>query len=224
MIDHFYLLLLILTSYLLGSVPTSIIIGKIVRGIDIRDYGSGNAGGTNVFRVLGLKPALFVIFVDVFKGWFPASVLARIFFETQSIPDLGVVQILCGFSAVLGHTYTIFSRFKGGKGVGTLGGVMIALFPSVFLFCLVIAITTIILTGYVSLASIISSCSLPILLILLPPFLGLSPAPLSIIIFSLLVPWFIIFTHRTNIQRLRNGKENQFKKAMIFKKEKINEK
>ena len=134
-----------------------------------------------------------------------------------------MTQLLASFSAVLGHTYTIFSRFKGGKGVGTLGGVMIALFPSVFLFCLVIAITTIVLTGYMSLASIISSCSLPILLILLPPFLGLSPAPLSIIIFSLLVPWFIIY-HRANIQRLRNGKESQFKKAMIFKKEKINEK
>ena len=112
----------------------------------------------------------------------------------------------------------IRDRFKGGKGVGTLGGMMIALFPMVFPFCLAIAIITIILTGYVSLASIIASCSLPILLFLLPPFLGLSPASLSIMVFSLLVPWFIIFTHRSNIQRLRNGDENQFEKAMIFKR------
>ena len=218
MIENFYLLLLLTISYLLGSTPTSIIVGKSFRGIDIRKHGSGNAGGTNVFRVLGWKPAVFVILVDIFKGWFPSAVLARIFFESQSISDLGVIQILCGFSAVLGHTYTVFAGFKGGKGVGTLGGMMIALFPSVFPFCLGIAIIIIILTGYVSLASIIASCSLPILLILLPPFLGLSPAPLSIIIFSLLVPWFIIFTHRSNIQRLRDGTENQFKNIMIFKK------
>ena len=98
---------------------------------------------------------------------------------------------------------------------------MLALFPTVFPFCLVIAIITIILTGYVSLASIIASCSLPILLILLPPFFHLSPAPLSILIFSLLVPWFIIFTHRSNLQRLRDGSENQFKNAMLFKKGKV---
>ncbi len=218
MIENFYLLLLLAISYLSGSTPTSIIVGKSFRGIDIRKHGSGNAGGTNVFRVLGWKPAVFVILVDIFKGWFPSAVLARIFFESQSISDLGVIQILCGFSAVLGHTYTVFAGFKGGKGVGTLGGMMIALFPSVFPFCLGIAIIIIILTGYVSLASIIASCSLPILLILLPPFLGLSPAPLSIIIFSLLIPWFIIFTHRSNIQRLRDGTENQFKNIMIFKK------
>ena len=218
MIENFYLLLLLTISYLSGSTPTSIIVGKSFRGIDIRKHGSGNAGGTNVFRVLGWKPAVFVILVDIFKGWFPSAVLARFFFESQSISDLGVIQILCGFSAVLGHTYTVFAGFKGGKGVGTLGGMMIALFPSVFPFCLGIAIIIIILTGYVSLASIIASCSLPILLILLPPFLGLSPAPLSIIIFSLLVPWFIIFTHRSNIQRLRDGTENQFKNIMIFKK------
>ena len=218
MIDHFYLFLVIAISYLLGSTPTSLIAGKVIRGIDIREHGSGNAGGTNVFRELGFKPAVFVIFVDVFKGWLPPAFLAQSFFEIQSIPDVGMLQILCGFSAVLGHTYTIFAGFKGGKGVGTLGGMMIALFPSVFPFCVGVAIITIIFTGYVSLASIIASCSLPILLILLPPFLGLSPAPLSIMIFSLLVPWFIIFTHRSNIQRLRNGEENQFKKAMIFKK------
>lgn len=218
MIEQFYLLILIIISYAAGSIPTSIITGKYVRGIDIREHGSGNAGGTNVYRVLGWKPAIFVIFVDIFKGWFPAAVLARIFFEIQPVPDFGVVQILCGFSAVLGHTYTIFAGFKGGKGVGTLGGMMIALFPSVFPFCLGIAIITIIFTGYVSLASIIASCSLPVLLILLPPFLDSSPAPLSIMIFSLLVPWFIIFTHRSNIQRLRDGSESQFKKAMIFNK------
>ena len=211
-----YLIILIIISYLTGSTPTSIIVGKITNGIDIRKHGSGNAGGTNVFRVLGWKPALIVVIVDVFKGWLPAAIFAPAFYFAQIIPDLGVVQILCGFSAVLGHTYTIFAGFKGGKGVGTLGGMLIALFPIVFLFCLAVAVITIILTGYVSLASMFASVSLPIFLFLLPPIFGTNPAPLSLMVFSLLMPWFITFTHRSNIQRLRNGEENQFKKAMIF--------
>jgi len=214
--EFIYLIILIIISYLTGSTPTSIIVGRITNGIDIRKHGSGNAGGTNVFRVLGWKPALIVVFVDVFKGWLPAAIFAPAFYFAQIIPDLGVVQILCGFSAVLGHTYTIFAGFKGGKGVGTLGGMLIALFPIVFLFCLAVAVITIMLTGYVSLASMFASVSLPIFLFLLPPIFGTNPAPLSLMVFSLLMPWFITFTHRSNIQRLRNGEENQFKKAMIF--------
>ena len=214
--EFIYLIILIIISYLTGSTPTSIIVGRITNGIDIRKHGSGNAGSTNVFRVLGWKPALIVVIVDVFKGWLPAAIFAPAFYFAQIIPDLGVVQILCGFSAVLGHTYTIFAGFKGGKGVGTLGGMLIALFPTVFLFCLAVAVITIILTGYVSLASMFASVSLPIFLFLLPPIFGTNPAPLSLMVFSLLIPWFITFTHRSNIQRLRNGEENQFKKAMIF--------
>ena len=216
--ELFYLIILIIISYLIGSTPTSIIVGRITKGIDIREHGSGNAGGTNVFRVLGWKPALFVVVIDVFKGWLPAAIFAPAFYYAQIIPDLGVVQILCGFSAVLGHTYTIFARFKGGKGVGTLGGMLIALFPTAFPFCLAIAIITIILTGYVSLASILASVSLPIFLFILPPFFGVNPAPLSLMVFSLLIPWFITFTHRSNIQRLRSGEENRFEKAMILRK------
>lgn len=213
-----FLIILILISYLTGSTPTSIIIGRITKNIDIREHGSGNAGGTNVFRVLGWKPALIVVIIDVFKGWLPAAIFAPAFYYAQIIPDLGVVQILCGFSAVLGHTYTIFAGFKGGKGVGTLGGVLIALFPTAFPFCLAVAVIAIILTGYVSLASILASVSLPIFLLLLPPFFGTNPAPLSLMVFSLLIPWFITFTHRSNIQRLRSGEENRFEKAMIFRK------
>ena len=213
-----YLIVLIMISYLTGSTPTSIIVGRITKGIDIREHGSGNAGGTNVFRVLGWKPALIVVIIDVFKGWLPAAIFAPAFYYSQIIPDLGVIQILCGFSAVLGHTYTVFAGFKGGKGVGTLGGMLIALFPTAFPFCLAVAVITIMLTGYVSLASILASVSLPIFLFVLPPFFGVNPAPLSLMVFSLLIPWFITFTHRSNIQRLRSGEENRFEKAMIFRK------
>ena len=218
MYEYGTLFLILLISYITGSFPTSIILGRYTKDIDIREFGSKNAGATNSFRVLGWKSGLVVISVDIFKGWLPPSFVVPILFDSQIISDIGVVQILSGFAAVLGHTYTIFSKFSGGKGVATLGGMLIALFPTVFPFCLIIAILTIILTGYVSLASILAATSLPIFLFILPPFFGIEPAPLSLMVFSLLVPWFITFTHRNNIQKLRSGDENRFKRAMIFRK------
>jgi glycerol-3-phosphate acyltransferase PlsY len=212
------LILLLLISYVTGSTPTSIIVGKVVKGIDIREHGSGNAGGTNVFRVLGWKPALVVIIVDIFKGWLPTAIYATTLFQDQPIQDIGAVQILCGFAAVLGHTYTMFAGFKGGKGVGTLGGMLIALFPIAVPLCIIVFAIVLILTGYVSLGSIIASVSLPIILLILPPLGFAEPPTLSLLVFSLLIPWFIIFTHRSNLSRLRSGEENRFEKAMIFKK------
>jgi len=212
------LILLLLISYVTGSTPTSIIAGKVVKGIDIREHGSGNAGGTNVFRVLGWKPALVVIIVDIFKGWLPTAIYATTLFQDQPIQDIGAVQILCGFAAVLGHTYTMFAGFKGGKGVGTLGGMLIALFPIAVPLCIIVFAIVLILTGYVSLGSIIASVSLPIILLTLPPLGFAEPPTLSLLVFSLLIPWFIIFTHRSNLSRLRSGEENRFEKAMIFKK------
>ena len=211
------LILILFASYIIGSFPTSIIMGRITKGIDIREHGSGNAGGTNVYRVLGWKPALVVVVFDIFKGWLPAAYLAKMFFDSTPLPDLGLFQILCGFCAVLGHTYTIFAGFKGGKGVGTLAGILIAMFPLAVPLCILVFAVTLMLTGYVSVGSIIASASLPVLLLTLP-IIGVEPAELSLLIFSLMVPFFIIYTHRSNISRLRTGKENRFEKAMIFKK------
>lgn len=211
------LILILIASYVIGSFPTSIIMGRFLKGIDIREHGSGNAGGTNVIRVLGWKPGLIVITFDIFKGWLPTAYLSTLFFESTSVPDLGLFQILCGFCAVLGHTYTIFAGFKGGKGIGTLVGLLIALFPVAVPLCILVFAITLTLTGYVSMGSVIAGCALPIILLVLP-ILGIEPAELSLLVFSLLVPFFIIYTHRTNITRLRNGEENQFEKAMIFKK------
>ena len=218
MSSTFELILLLSASYVTGSIPTSIIVGKVFKGIDIREHGSGNAGATNVFRVLGWKQALIVVIVDIFKGWLPAAVYATSLFQGQPIEETGVLQILCGFAAVLGHTYTIFAEFKGGKGVGTLGGMLLALFPVSVPLCLIVFAVVLILTGYVSVGSILASAALPIFLFILPPLGFADTAPLSLLIFSLLVPWFIIFTHRSNISRLRSGAENRFEKAMIFRK------
>ena len=215
--SYLQLILLLFLSYVTGSIPTSIILGKLVKGIDIREYGSGNAGGTNVFRVLGWKPALVVVIIDVFKGWLPTAVYSTSIFNNLPINDVGVLQILCGFAAVLGHTYTIFAGFRGGKGIGTLAGMLIALYPIAFPLCLLAFVVTLILTGYVSLSSIMATVSLPIFLFILP-ILGIEQSSLSLLIFALLVPWFAVYTHRSNIARLREGTENRFEKAMIFKK------
>lgn len=216
---YIQLLLLLLLSYITGSIPTSIILGKIVKGIDIREHGSGNAGGTNVFRVLGWKPALVVVVIDIFKGWLPPAIYATILFQGQPITNIGIVQILCGFAAVLGHTYTIFAGFRGGKGIGTLAGMLLALFPITLPLCIIVFIITLILTGYVSLSSILATVALPIILLVLPIF-GIQQSTSSLLIFALLVPLFAIFTHRSNIVRLKDGTENRFEKAMIFKKNK----
>ena len=215
--SYLQLILLLFLSYLTGSFPTSIILGKLIKGIDIREHGSGNAGGTNVFRVLGWKPALIVVLIDIFKGWLPTAIYATTLFKGQPISDVGVVQILCGFAAVLGHTYTIFAGFRGGKGIGTLAGMLIALYPIAFPFCLLVFVLTLVLTGYVSLCSIFAAISLPIFLLILPIW-GIEQSSLSLLIFALLVPWFAIYTHRSNIVRLRDGTENRFEKAMIFRK------
>ncbi len=217
--SYIQLLLLLLLSFITGSIPTSIILGKIVKGIDIREHGSGNAGGTNVFRVLGWKPALIVVLIDIFKGWLPTAIYATALFQGQPIIDIGVIQILCGFAAVLGHTYTIFAGFRGGKGIGTLAGMLLALFPIALPLCIIVFVITLITTGYVSLSSILATVALPIILLILPLF-GIQQSSLSLLIFALLIPWFAIFTHRSNIVRLRDGTENRFEKAMIFKRKK----
>ena len=210
---------LLILSYLTGSIPTSIIVSRMAKNIDIREHGSGNAGATNVYRILGWKYALIVLSLDIFKAWLPTAIYATKIFLSISIPDIGFIQILCGFSAVLGHTYPIFSGFKGGKGIGSLIGVLLALFPFAFPLCLIVAIFVVVTTGYVSLGSIFAAISLPIIILILPG-LGIITPNLSLVIFSLLVPWFVIYTHRSNISRIRNGTENRFDKALIIRKRK----
>ena len=202
-------LIVILFSYLSGSIPFGLILTKIFGDQDIRNIGSGNIGATNVLRTGNKFLATLTLALDILKGYIPV-IIAQQYFP-------GLIQLSC-LLAFLGHVFPVWLKFKGGKGVATLVGMVLALFPTVFPFCLSVAALTIILTGYVSLASILASSSLPIFLFLLPPFLGMEPASLSLMIFSLLIPWFIIFTHRSNIQRLRSGKENRFEKAMIFQK------
>lgn len=212
------LLILVFIAYIVGSTPTSIIVSRLKYKTDIREHGSGNAGATNIFRTFGWKPALFVTLIDVFKGWLPAYVAGNLQSDTilfATNPD--GLMIIAGFAAVLGHTYTVFAGFKGGKGVGTLAGMLIALFPIALPICLLVFIITLIITGMVSLGSMLAASALPVTLFIIE---GISPdlqISLTLRIFSLLIPMFIIFTHRSNIKRIMAGTENRFEKARIFK-------
>ena len=195
----------LLLAYLLGSIPTSVWVGKIFYHLDIREKGSGNAGATNTIRVLGVKAGIPVIIVDITKG-FVAVYLMRFFTpSTWSVSHLIYAQILAGFIAVLGHVYPVFAGFRGGKGVATLLGMAIAIYPSVIWIPLVVFIVILLSTGYVSLGSMLAGLSFPFADILI--YHDHHPGKVTLAIVAAL---FLIYTHRKNIVRLRKGTENRF--------------
>ncbi len=212
----FSLILIILLAYLVGSFPTSIVVGRMTRRIDIREHGSKNAGGTNAFRVLGWKAGLFVAVVDILKGVLATLLVAKIRVDPLTL-DYELVQIIAGTSAVLGHVWTVLAKFKGGKGVATGAGMIIGLFPWASLICFIIFAALVLTTRYVSLGSVIATSSLPFILLTFDRMFGKSVSN-SLLTFSILISGLIIFTHRSNIRRLINGTENRFEKRQVRKK------
>jgi glycerol-3-phosphate acyltransferase PlsY len=206
------LILIIILSYLIGSIPTSIIVSKLVRGIDIRNYGSGNAGGTNVIRVLGLKYGIFVILFDAFKGFFAVSFIARWLFDPGigSILNLTTVQIIAGCSAVVGHIWTIFAGFRGGKGVSTSAGMLLGIAPVELGIAILIFIIVVSLTRYVSLGSITSAFLFPFIVIFSEKVMNVKHSDFkTLLVFVSIVAILIIVKHRSNIKRLLSGTENK---------------
>lgn len=201
------IVLTLLIAYLVGSFPTAIIAGKLLKKIDIREHGSGNAGATNVFRVLGWKAGLVVLLIDMFKGfasvwWVPGIAVVN--------PENYIyVQIFAGIASITGHIWTIFAKFKGGKGVGTAAGVFIGLQPAPVMICLLIFIGVVYKTKYVSLGSMIAAFLLPIIL-LIQKFILFVEIPIPMIVLSVLLAALIIVTHRANISRLIQGTESEF--------------
>lgn len=188
----------IVASYLVGAIPTSYLVVRAVRGVDLRTVGSGNLGTTNLFRQLGWRWALPVGVFDTLKGALPVAVFAP-------WSGLGVVSAaLLGLVAVTGHVYSVFVGFRGGKGVATGGGIVLGLAPLAFLGALVTWVVVVRLSGFVSLASITAATILPVLLWLLHP--EARPAIWLVAGLSLLVVWL----HRANIARLRAGTEHRF--------------
>jgi len=212
----FSLILIILLAYLVGSFPTSIVVGRMTRRIDIREHGSKNAGGTNAFRVLGWKAGLFVAVVDILKGVLATLLVAQIRVDPLML-DYELVRIIAGTSAVIGHVWTVLAKFKGGKGVATGAGMIIALFPWASLICFIIFAALVLTTRYVSLGSVIATSSLPFILLTFDRMFGKSVSN-SLLTFSILISGLIIFTHRSNIRRLINGTENRFEKLQFRKK------
>jgi len=197
--------LVILFAYLLGSVPTSVWVGKIFYGVDVRERGSKNAGATNMIRILGYKAGIPVMIFDVFKGWLAVKIAAWIFSASLSSNHFINLEIGCALAAVAGHIFPVFAGFRGGKGVGTFAGIGIALFPWALLIVFGIFTLTLILTRYVSLSSILSALSFPFVVIFIT-----GEHHLMLIILAGFVAIFIPLTHIKNILRLWRGEENKF--------------
>ncbi|MCC3144812.1 glycerol-3-phosphate 1-O-acyltransferase PlsY [Halanaerobium sp. Z-7514] len=191
------IIIAILISYLIGSIPSGLLLTKSVLKKDVRNYGSGNIGATNVARVMGLKAGVLVAVFDILKGFLGVLVGQAIIGDPVS-----VYVLLVAMAAIAGHDWSIFLGFTGGKGVATTFGVILRLYPLAFLIYALIWLFLVIKTRYVSLGSIIGSLSLPFVIY----FSGFSGAH---ILFGALLSLFVIFTHRANINRLMNGEENR---------------
>jgi len=188
----------LILSYLVGAIPTSYLAGRIFRGIDLRKHGSGNLGATNLYRTLGWKYAVPVGLFDIAKGAIPVVLFA------PQVSASERVAVACGIAAVIGHVYSVFVRFRGGKGVATAAGVMLGLAPYAILALLVLWALIVFGTGYVSLGSIVAAALLPLAVwVLHPAARGLLPV-------IGLVAAGIVWLHRANIRRLLAGTENRF--------------
>ena len=206
--------LTIIGAYLIGSISSAVWIGKHFYGVDVREHGSGNAGFTNTVRVLGWKAGLPVFIIDIFKGWLAVklSVITGLYHE-ESYAFVNF-QLILGAAAVLGHIFPIYTGFKGGKGVATILGLILAVDPITTLVCMSIFLLVFLTTRYVSLSSLIAGLSFPVIMI----FVFKTTIP-SLIIFSLIVTTLLFLTHQKNIQRLIDKEENR---AKIFKKHREN--
>lgn len=199
-----------LIAYLLGSIPTAVWVGKSYFGMDVREHGSKNAGATNTFRVLGKKPGVFVLSIDVLKG--ASAVLLPYFFLQNTIEYelLIQIQLLTAILVILGHVFPLFAKFKGGKGVATSLGIIIGIHPPSAGICLGVFLIVFILSKYVSLGAIITAISFPLLIIFL-----FHVESIWLRGFSILLGSAVVLTHKKNILRLVKGEES---KMNLFKK------
>ena len=202
------LYLFIFIGYLAGSISGSLLLGKF-KNIDIRKMGSGNAGGTNALRSVGPIFALGTILIDVLKGYIPIVI-----FSVYIDYNVQWAQIFIGLAAILGHVYPIFYNFKGGKGAGTMVGVVLALFPYSIPFVFSVWILVLIITGFVGLSTMCAGMTLMIITYFKFPATIMSPFGY----FSIIIALFLIYSHRENIVRMIKGTENRFTKIMLFKK------
>lgn len=193
----------LLIAYLIGAIPTAVWIGRTFYDIDVREYGSGNAGATNTFRVLGKKAGIPVLIIDIFKGWLAVRIANYSDLQIDSNQYISL-QLVLGVAALIGHIFPVFVGFRGGKGIATLVGIMLAVHPYGALAAIILFVVVLIITKYVSLGSIISAICFPFLILFY-----FKETSQVLILFSFLIAILVIITHQKNIQRLIRGEENK---------------
>lgn len=203
-------ILAIILAYLLGSIPSAVWIGKRFHNIDVREHGSGNAGTTNTIRVLGWTTGIPVLLIDIVKGWLAAMLPVFFHLANHGSALLTNLQIIVGIIAIIGHVFPLFAGFRGGKGVATVFGVFLALQPLLTICCMGVFLVILLLTGIVSVSSMIAGIAFPVFL-----FLFFNTPSLLFKIFSIIISISMVVTHRKNIGRIWRGEES---KLIKFKK------
>ena len=196
----------VLLAYFIGSIPSAIWVSKWFFGVDVRDYGSNNAGATNTFRVIGRVAGFTVLFFDILKGWLSVNILTLLIFHETHSSEFINMQLLVGVTAVFGHVFPIYEKFQGGKGVATLMGIILAINFSAAIGCVVIFLLIFIFTSYVSLGAIVAAIFFPIITIFI-----IRVESISVVYFSIFISILVILTHKPNIYRLLNKDENKMK-------------
>ncbi len=208
-----YLAAAFVIAYLLGSIPTAVWIGKAFHNTDVREHGSGNAGATNVIRVLGWKTGIPVLIIDVAKGWLAAMMPVILKLAEPESSTMVNYQIIAGVLSIVGHIFPVFAGFRGGKGVGTVFGVLLALHPLLTVSCIGVFLFMLLLTGIVSISSMTAGLAFPLFLF----FLYDTPST-AFRIFSIIVAIALILTHRKNIGRLLKGEEKRLFDLRFWRK------
>ena len=205
-----------LLSYLVGSLMGSMVMGRLRGGVDIRDMGSGNAGGTNALRTQGPLFALGVIVIDIGKGAIGAGLIPGLelpFAPLDPTISREWLTVCCAAAAVIGHVWPVFHAFRGGKGAATVVGTMLVLAPVLLLPLLLVFAVVLVLTGFVGLSTMSGAIAMPVFIFATD---GLGDQPL--LVYTLFMAGFLIYCHRSNIQRMRDGVENRNEKVMLFKR------
>lgn len=208
-----YSILGLLGAYLFGSIPTAVWIGQAFYGIDVREYGSGNAGATNTFRVLGKKAGISVMFIDIFKGWTATNLVYLIGLSVtgpQNSVQFVNYQLALGITAVMGHLFPVFAGFRGGKGIATLCGMILAVHLHAALLCILVFVIVLSISKYVSLSSILAGFTFPLSVIFVFP-----SSVKAVVLYGMCICVLILITHQKNIERLLKGKES---KVNLFKR------
>ena len=199
-------ILALVFAYLIGSVPTSVWLGEYYHGIDIREHGSGNAGATNTFRIFGKKLGITVLIIDILKGWIAVKLFYVLYESGQSVDELFNLKIRLGICALLGHVFPIYVGFKGGKGVATLLGIILALNHEAALMSIGVFLIVFLITRYVSLSSILAGLFFPVVVMVIS-----KTSQPAMVVFALMISVAVVITHQKNIERLLSNKESRVK-------------